>query len=159
MQKLGDDFISVTGDITVISEPTEDFEIHGTPVQEGPAALYTNGQTRIVYSASYCWTQYYCPASLTWDGTTNPTQASEWTKSDGCLLASSNGNYGTGHNSFFQSPDGTEVWTAFHATTNSEGACDDSRYTMVQRVGSNSDGTPNFGEAAPWTQVLEEPSS
>ncbi|CAG7948885.1 unnamed protein product [Penicillium nalgiovense] len=159
MQKLGDDFISVTGDITVISEPTEDFEIHGTPVQEGPAALYTNGQTRIVYSASYCWTQYYCLASLTWDGTTNPTQASAWTKSDGCLLDSGNGHYGTGHNTFFQSPDGTEVWAAFHATSNSEGACDDSRYTMVQPVGSNSDGTPNFGEAAPWTQVFKEPSA
>ncbi|KAL5363567.1 glycosyl hydrolase [Aspergillus floccosus] len=158
VQKLGDDFISLTGDITVISQPTEDFETHGTPVNEGPAALYMNGKTYIVYSASYCWTPYYCLAMLTWDGSTDPSKASAWSKSDGCLLSSANGHYGTGHNSFFQSPDGTETWTAYHATSNSAGACDNSRYTMVQPVGSNSDGTPSFGEAAPWTQVFAEPS-
>ncbi|KAF9891594.1 hypothetical protein FE257_003605 [Aspergillus nanangensis] len=158
LQQLGDDFVSLTGDITVISEPTEEFETHGTPVNEGPVALYVNGATQIVYSASYCWTPYYCLGLLTWDGSSDPRQASAWSKHDGCLLSSANGNYGTGHNSFFQSADGSETWIAYHATSNSSGACDDSRYTMVQPMIANSDGSLSFGEAATWEEVFEEPS-
>lgn len=68
-----------------------------------------------------------------------------WTKSDGCVLTSANGSYGAGHNSFFTSPDGNQTWTAFHATSNMAGACDDTRYAMVQPLTANDDGTPNFG--------------
>ncbi|KAB8227294.1 hypothetical protein ETB97_003199 [Aspergillus alliaceus] len=159
LQQLGSDYTSLTGDIYIISEPTEDFERHGTPVNEGPAALYLNGKTHIAYSASYCWTSYYCVGLLTWDGTTNPTSKSAWSKHDGCLLSSGNGNYGTGHNSFFQSPDASQTWIAYHATTNSGGACDDSRYTMVQEITSGANGFPDLGKAVAWTVELGEPSS
>ncbi|KAE8146055.1 glycosyl hydrolase [Aspergillus avenaceus] len=159
LQQLGSDYVSLTGDIYIISEPTEDFETHGTPVNEGPAALYMNGATYIAYSASYCWTSYYCVGLLTWDGTTKPTSKSAWSKHDGCLLSSANGNYGTGHNSFFQSPDSSETWIAYHATTSSSGACDDSRYTMIQKLPSGSNGVPDFGEAVAWTAEINEPSS
>lgn len=49
---------------------------------------------------------------------------------------------------FFQSPDGTEIWNVYHATSNSAGACDGSRYTMAQKVNWNANGTPNFGSPA-----------
>ncbi|KAI1440477.1 glycoside hydrolase family 43 protein [Annulohypoxylon stygium] len=145
-QKLGDDNISLTGSIGVISQPTNSWEQSGTPVNEGPAALYINGKTYIAYSANYCWTPDYCIATLEWDGSTDPLSASAWTKSDGCLFKGGvNGHYGTGHNAFFQSPDGSQTWNVYHATSNSAGACDDSRYTMVQLLNTNADGSLNFG--------------
>jgi GH43 family beta-xylosidase len=158
LQQLGADYVSLTGDIYVISQPTMDFEKHGTPVNEGPVALYFNGVTYIAYSASYCWTSYYCLGLLTWDGKTKPTSASAWSKHNGCVLSSANGNYGTGHNSFFQSPDNKQTWIAYHATNNSAGACDNSRYTMVQMLGAHSDGSPNFGTSLPFSHVFSEPS-
>lgn len=159
LQQLGSDYVSLTGDITVISQPTESWETNAYPVNEGPAALYFNGQTMISYSASYCWDAGYCLGLLTWDGATSPASAAAWTKSDGCVLSSGNGNYGTGHNSFFSGSVGTDWWIAYHATDNPEGACDDSRYTMIQEIGTASDGGPDFGTPVSFTVDLGEPAS
>lgn len=157
LQKLSDTYTSLTGSIYVISQPDQSWEKNGTPVNEGPAALYFGGKTYISYSASYCWTASYCLGTLTWDGVTAPTSASAWKKSSGCVLSSANGNYGTGHNSFFQSPDGSQTWITYHATSNSGGACDDTRYTMVQLLGTHSDGSPNFGTPVELSHVYSEP--
>ncbi|KKK25318.1 glycosyl hydrolase, family 43 [Aspergillus ochraceoroseus] len=159
LQQLGSDYVSLTGEIHVISQPTLPFEKNSHPVNEGPVALYFNGVTYIVYSASYCWSPDYCLGQLTWDGTSDPRTAAAWTKHNGCVLSSANGNYGTGHNSFFLSPDGTETWIAYHATSNSAGACDNSRYTMIQSIGKHTNGTPNFGKPAHWSHAYGEPSS
>ncbi|KUI52867.1 Extracellular exo-alpha-(1-_5)-L-arabinofuranosidase [Cytospora mali] len=158
IQKLSSSYTTLTGDIYVISQPTESFETNGTPVNEAPAALYFNGVTYISYAASYCWTADYCIGLLTWDGTTNPAEASAWSKHDGCVFSSANGNYGTASNGFFQSPDATQTWLVYHATSDSSGACDDTRYTMVQLLGSHSDGSPNFGEPVAFTHAYSEPS-
>lgn len=40
IQPLGSDYVSVTGSIAVISQPDESWERSGTPVNEGPFALY-----------------------------------------------------------------------------------------------------------------------
>ncbi|KAL4969932.1 glycoside hydrolase family 43 protein [Aspergillus stella-maris] len=159
LQQLGSDYISLTGSIYVISQPTLSFETYGTPVNEGPVALYYGGKTYIIYSASYCWTPNYCLGQLTWDGVTDPRNAGAWSKRNGCVFASANGNYGSGHNSFFQSPDGSQTWIAYHATSNSAGACDDSRYTMVQLVGTHSDGSPNLGSPVAFSHAYSEPST
>ncbi|KAL3477286.1 glycosyl hydrolase [Aspergillus californicus] len=159
LQQLGSDYTSLTGSIYVISQPTLSFETSGTPVNEGPVALYYGGVTYIIYSASYCWTPEYCLGQLTWDGSTDPRTAAAWTKRNGCVFSSANGNYGSGHNSFFQSPDGSQTWIAYHATSNSAGACDDSRYTMIQLLGTHSNGSPNFGAPVAWSHVYSEPLS
>ncbi|KAH6645915.1 glycosyl hydrolase family 43 protein [Truncatella angustata] len=158
LQKLGSDYVSVTGSVYTISQPTQSWETVSYPVNEGPAALYFGGKTYISYSASYCWSASYCLGLLTWDGTTAPTSASAWTKSSGCVFSSANGNYGTGHNGFFQSPDGTQTWIVYHATSNSAGACDNSRYTMAQLLGTHSDGSPNFGSPVAFSHAYSEPS-
>lgn len=149
----------MTGSIATISKPDETWEQSGTPVNEGPVALYYGGTTYIAYSANYCWTPDYCIGLLTWDGVSDPALAASWTKSDGCVFSSANGNYGTGHNSFFQSPDLTETWLVYHATSVSTGNCDDARYTMVQPLTANTDGSPNFGTPGAFTVEYSEPSS
>ena len=158
IRKLGADYVSA-GDLSIISEPDQAWEQSEVPVQEGPAALYFGGRTYIAYSANYCWTPEYCVALLEWDGSTDPAQRAAWTKSNGCVLKSANGNYGTGHNSFFQSPDGSETWITFHATSKAGGACDDSRYAMVQPLTANDDGTPDFGVAQGFSFEWPEPSA
>ncbi|KAI1102133.1 glycoside hydrolase family 43 protein [Jackrogersella minutella] len=158
LQKLGDDNTSLQGAIGLISQPTNAWEQSGTPVNEGPAALYIGGKTYIGYSANYCWTPDYCIATLEWDGTTDPLDVAAWTKSDGCLMKGGvNGHYGTGHNAFFKSPDGSQTWNVYHATSNSAGACNDSRYTMVQIVTTNTDGTVNLGTPVPFSFDSAEP--
>lgn len=60
--------------------------------------------------------------------------------------------------SFFQSPDGTEIWNVYHGTSNSGGTCSRSRYTMAQKVNWNADGTPNFGTPVARGVTLQGPS-
>jgi GH43 family beta-xylosidase len=158
IQQLGSDYVSLTGDIYVISQPTKSWEINGTPVNEAPAALYFGGTTYIYYSASYCWTANYCFGLLTWDGSTDPTDSSAWSKNDGCVSSSANGNYRIGSNGFFQSPDASQTWIVYHATEYTSGARNDSRYTMVQLLCTHSDGSPNFGSPVAWTHAYSEPS-
>ncbi|KAK7429960.1 hypothetical protein QQZ08_003582 [Neonectria magnoliae] len=157
LQKLNDDHVSLSGSISIISQPDQAWEKHSHPVNEGPAALYAGGKTMISYSASYCWSPNYCLGLLTWDGKTNPTKASAWTKSNGCLLSSGSGHYGTGHNSFFQGPSGNEWWIAYHATSKATGACDDSRYTMIQKISVGNNGAVSFGKPSSSSTNIAEP--
>jgi GH43 family beta-xylosidase len=76
----------------------------------------------------------------------------------GPVFSSANGNYGTGHNAFFASPDGTEMWNVYHATAVRTGACDGNRYTAAKRVEWKGDGTPEFGRAEAVGTVMGGPS-
>ncbi|CAI4218380.1 unnamed protein product [Parascedosporium putredinis] len=145
------------GAYKILSEPTLSWETVDTPVNEGAAAMYHGGKTFLAYSASFCWTSSYQLGLLTYKGSGDPTEASSWTKT-GPNFSSANGNYGTGHNGFFQSPDGTEIWNVYHATPNSAGACDGNRYTAAKKVNWNADGSPNFGTAERLGTIIAGPS-
>lgn len=54
---------TVSGSFTTISTPTHDWERSGAPVNEGPEILQRNGTTRLIYSASGCWTPTTSSAS------------------------------------------------------------------------------------------------
>ncbi|GME26068.1 Glycoside hydrolase family 43 [Neofusicoccum parvum] len=144
------------GTSVLISEPLEGWETVGAPVNEGPYVMEHSGTYFMTYSASYCWTTSYQLGLLTLTGA-DPLDRAAWTKS-GPLFSSANGNYGTAHNAFFASPDGTEIWNVYHATSNTGGSCDGNRYTMVDRVAWNEDGSPDFGTPSPLGEVLEGPS-
>jgi hypothetical protein len=130
-----------------ISWPTLAWEQVGSPdVNEGPEILQRNGKTFLIYSASYCGTPDYKLGMLTYTGT-NPLSASSWTKNPNPVFQknTAGGVYGPGHNGFFKSPNGTEDWIVYHATTNSAGNCGTGRTTRIQKFTWNADGTPNFG--------------
>lgn len=140
----------------IISEPEQPWETNAHPVNEGPFALYLNGVTYISYSASYCWSPTYCLGLLTWDGTTDPTDRAAWTKSNGCVMSTANGHFSTGHNSFLTI--GDDHWVVYHAVSNPNGGCDQTRYTMMQPLEVNDDGTPRFQTPAPFSQEFPDPS-
>ncbi|KAH8203329.1 hypothetical protein TruAng_002525 [Truncatella angustata] len=102
----------------IISEPDQAWEMNTTnsspssivAVNEGPHPLYHGGEIWLSYSASYCGTPNYALGLLHYAGG-DPLQASSWTKK-GPVFSQANGNYGTGHNCFFRSPDGKETWVS-----------------------------------------------
>jgi len=149
--------VALTGPARVLSEPTLPWERVRNPVNEGAAPLYRGNRTFLTYSASDCWTDSYQLGLLAYRGAGDPMLAASWVKS-GPVFSSANGNYGTGHNGFFTSPDGTEVWNVYHATTARSGACDGNRYTAAKKVGWNADGSPDFGRADAAGTVLVGPS-
>lgn len=145
-----------------ISRPTNPWETHIRPVNEGPYVLRHNGKLFVVFSVSACESPDYALAMLTYVGN-DPLDPAAWRKSTPLFTRSdANWVFGPGHNSFFSSPDGTEVWNAYHAVTSSDGSvrgnCGGERSTRVQKVNWNADGTPNFGTPAASWQSLALPS-
>ncbi|GIZ45650.1 hypothetical protein CKM354_000880700 [Cercospora kikuchii] len=147
---------TTTGEHKVLSEPAESWELVGEPVNEGPYALYNGNKTFIAFSGSYCGTPSYALGTLEWTGG-DPMDSANWVKT-GPHFTSANGEFGTGHNSFFTSPDGSETWNVYHSTPNSGGNCGDQRRANAVVVRWNEDGTPDFGVPPGYGQVLPGPS-
>ncbi|KAK4170922.1 family 43 putative glycoside hydrolase [Triangularia setosa] len=131
----------------VLSEPSLPWERVGSPVNDGATALYNGTKIWVGYSRSYCWTDSYQLGLLAYKGVGDPAEGSNWVKGRQPVFSSSEGNWGTGHNAFFTSPDGTETWNVYHATTNRTGNCDGNRYTAAKKVEWRADGTPDLGRA------------
>jgi GH43 family beta-xylosidase len=136
---------TVTGNRTLLTAPVHAWEREGSdPVNEGPAALYHDGRIFVTYSASQCADPGYKLGLLELTGS-NPLDAGAWWKSTTPVFQAANNAYGPAHNGFFTSPDGTENWLVYHATTNSNGSCWTDRTTRIQAFTWNANGLPNFG--------------
>ena len=137
---------------------------HIVYVNEGPQPLISpdGSLIHIVYSASGCWTPYYKLGCLTAPANSNLLDASSWTKSSKPLFAQSpeNGVYGTGHNSFFRSPDGTQDFILYHArdTQMDPIGKGDTRNPRCQQFTWTREGYPVFGVPEPRTKKLDKPS-
>jgi GH43 family beta-xylosidase len=150
---------TAAGSRRTLSSPTYNWETVGGAVNEGAEVLQRNGKTFIIFSASHCSTPEYKLGMLTYNGG-DPLNSSSWVKSPTPVFQRDNaaGVYGPGHNGFFKSPDGTEDWIVYHATTNPNGNCDMNRSTRAQKFTWNADGTPNFGTPVRLGVTLTAPS-
>lgn len=129
------------------------------PVAEGPQALYHNGKTFIVYSASDTGNYNYCSGMLTYDGKGDPLKKESWVKSGPFFQYSrANGVYGPGRATFTTSPDGKQSWIVYHAKT-TDNFTYDGRETRAQEFTWNADGTPDFGVPVSVETALSAPSS
>ncbi|MDE3165711.1 MAG: glycoside hydrolase family 43 protein [Acidobacteriota bacterium] len=129
-------------------------------VNEGPAVLVRNGRIFVTYSASGCWTDFYALGLLTANQGDGLLDAKAWRKSPLPVFWQSPaaGAYGTGHNSFFQSPDGREDWILYHANPQASQGCGGRRSPRAQRFTWNPDGTPDFGRPVKLGEPLAAPS-
>jgi GH43 family beta-xylosidase len=106
------------GDIHLLSKSDYDWEKGGCDgskrpfVNEGPFALYHNNKSYIIYSASGCWTDYYCLGLLTYKGG-DPLNKDNWEKLPRPILNNDSGFVGPGHASFIQDEEGGYCF--FHA--------------------------------------------
>ena len=130
-------------------------------VNEGPIFLEHDGQIFLIYSASGCWSEWYCLGMLKYVGpdTTkaNFVNPDNWVKSKKPLFSEGNGVYGVGHCSFFKSPDGTETWMAYHGMATPDAGVE-GRYAYIQKIDFDEDGTPVLGEPVARATALEVPS-
>lgn len=83
-----------------------------------------------------------------------------WTKSPQPVFQSSPADqiYGTGHNGFFKSPDGTEDWFIYQASTTPTDCCGSNRSAKTQKINRRADDTPDFRKFAPLCQNFQRPS-
>lgn len=141
---------TVSGPRVRLSSPQHAWECQGWPVNEGPQALQHNGQTFVVYSASGGSTPYYCLGMLS-NSSGDLLSAAAWKKSDAPVFQSYEGAdghvYGVGHNSFTNSPDGSD-WIVYHGKQAKISGWSD-RLPRAQKFTWNAEGTPDFGHPIP----------
>lgn len=115
-------------------------------IAEGAFFLQHGGRLFIIYSANGCWSDDYCLGVL--EHTGGPIcDASRWFKHEKPLFKKGNGVFGPGHASFFESPDGSEVWCAYHCLLKSNPDCTPvPRYTCVQKIAFDGQGYPVMTE-------------
>lgn len=148
---------TATGPLNLLSQPVEAWERIGQPVNEGPIPLQHDGRTWITYSASFCGTADYQLGTLEYLGG-DPVDSASWRKSNGPVFSQANGAFGTGHNDFFTSPDGTQTWNLYHANARADGGCGRERSARAQEVTWGADGEPDFGIPQATTTPLAVPS-
>jgi GH43 family beta-xylosidase len=141
-----------------LSEPTSEWEQKGWNVNEGPEFIKHNNKLHIIFSVSGCSTSDYALARLTCSNGDylNPLA---WTKSSAPVFKRSdeNGVWGTGHNSFTKSPDGSEDWIVYHAKSSQINTNSD-RDIRIQKFTWDSLDYPVFGEPLPINIALPGPS-
>lgn len=137
------------GDATLIADPEFGWEkgegsTRNYPVDEGPTALYHDGKTFVVFSASDTASPRYCLGLLTLTGS-DPMKRNNWKKTPHPVFEWSpqNSIYGPGRGTFAKAKDGT-MWLLYAAkSTDAPNAAH--REVRAQRFTWQKDGSPNFG--------------
>lgn len=139
---------TINGPRVMISKPDLAWEKAGGPpyINEGQAILKKDGQIHIAYSGAGSWTPDYSIGLLTLEKGADPLDASKWSKAIEPLMTRDDeaNVYGPGHNSFVTSPDGSETFIVYHATTGINDGWSNRR-ARAQRVEWNEAGHPSFG--------------
>jgi GH43 family beta-xylosidase len=155
------DPLTISGPRVLLSKPDLEWERAGGPpyINEGQAILKKNGRTFLFYSGAGSWTPFYSIGMLTLEPGADPLVPGNWKKAEQPLLTMNDeaGVYGPGHNSFTTSPDGTEDWIVYHATSGiSDGW--NNRKARAQKVLWSDDGMPSFGPALSLDSAIEAPA-
>ena len=116
----------------------------------------------IYYSASGCWSPYYCVGMLTADADADLLNPASWHKADKPVFCSSpqDSIWGPGSVSFVPSPDETEWYVLYHARPIPNGITggDESRSIRMQKVGWDENGMPVLGSPVRLDTLLPKPS-
>ena len=113
-------------------------------IVEGAFFLKEKDRLFIIYSANGCWSDDYCLGVLEHTGG-SLCDAANWKKHDKPLFVHGNGVFGPGHATFFRSPDGSEVWCAYHGMKeHNETVTPAPRFFNIQPVYFDSTGYPKM---------------
>lgn len=156
-EKIGDLKPRVPSEANPGADPARPIHVD---VNEGPEFLRHGDRLFLIYSAGGCWTDYYSLGMLTASASSNVLDPASWKKSPAPVfwLSPAAHAYGTGHNSFFQSPDGKEDWILYHANAESGEGCGRHRAPRAQPFTWKPDGTPDFGRPVPAGTPIPAPS-
>ena len=127
-------------------------------IVEGGFFVENNGRLFLIYSANGCWSDDYCLGLLEHKGG-KICDAANWIKHPYPIFTKGNGVYGPGHASFFRSPDGTELWCAYHCLKeHNENATVAPRYMNIQKVSFDEDGFPVMSAPVGYETDIPYPS-
>ncbi|MBP3308734.1 MAG: family 43 glycosylhydrolase [Clostridia bacterium] len=127
-------------------------------IVEGGFFLKRGERLFLIYSANGCWSDDYCLGVLEHTGGAI-CDAGNWIKHKTPLFTKGGGVFGPGHASFFTSPDGTEVFCAYHAMKHHNAdATPAERYFNIQRIDFDECGFPVMGEPTGYGVPLKSPS-
>ena len=156
------DPLTFTDKVAEVSAPSLSWEFaegySDYPINEGAFFVKKGKRLFIIYSANGCWSDDYCLGVLEHIGG-EIYDAKNWKKYEKPLFTKGNGVYGVGHASFFLSPDGKELWCAYHCLSHSNPkreAID--RYTCIQKINFDKDNYPVMGEPVGVDALLASPS-
>ncbi len=125
---------------------------------EGAFFLESGDRLFLIYSVNGFWTVHYALGVLEYIGG-DLCSPESWKKHPEPLLSYGNGVYGPGHASFFHSPDGTEVWCAYHGMRNPNKTVDYvPRYCHLQKVEFDESGYPIMGKPVGYGKATPPPS-
>ncbi len=140
----------------LLSVPEFDWEIRGLWVNEGPSVLVREGRVFLTYSGAATGIDY-AMGVLTASVDADLLDPASWRKSRDPVFVSApeHGQYGPGHNSFTQTPEG-EVVLVYHARTYTEitgnPLYDPNRHARAQVLPFDDDGNPVWGVPVPDTR-------
>lgn len=146
-----------------ISRPKFDWELAegyrgGNAINEGAFFLERGNRKFIIYSANGCWSDDYCLGVLEYTGG-EVCDAKNWKKHPDPLFVKGNGIFGVGHASFFNSPDNSEVWCAYHCLLKSNPQLTETdRFVFVQKIDFDKNDYPVMGNPVCAGEKLPSPS-
>ncbi len=133
-------------------------------VNEAPQYFHSKDEKTLIiyYSASGCWSPYYCVGMLTADAESDLLDPTSWTKSSLPVFKQDpeNNIYGPGSFSFVPSPDGTEWYLLYHARSIPNGVTGgpEDRNPRLQKIGWDANGMPDLGSPVRIDTPLPKPS-
>ncbi len=133
----------LTSEPVLLSRPLYGWEnVEGTINNEGPYAFIKNGKVYLTYSGGSANAYTYALGLLTADISQDLLDVNVWNKSITPVLTfySVKGEYGPGHNSFFEDEYG-QLMIAYHGETDIK---EHLRCDGIRRVHFRQDGTPYF---------------
>jgi GH43 family beta-xylosidase len=137
---ISDDWTKLTSEPKKLISPEQDWELQSGPEwlwNEGPWMHKNNGKYYLFFSANYFAKKEYSIGYAVSDSPTGPFVKYE---KNPILFTEADELSGAGNNSIFKSPDGKELFTAYHMhTIPSIGGGD--RYLNIDRIGFRKDGT------------------
>lgn len=136
--ELAPDFKSVIGEPVLLTTPDVTWELAsgGTLWNEGPCVFERNGIYYLMYSGGFYGNNTYSVGCAESDSPLGPFKKyknNPVLKGDGKYVS------GSGHNSYFMSPDGTEMYAVYHSHTNpAEGG--GNRQLCIDKITFDEDG-------------------
>lgn len=133
-------------------------------VNEAPQYFHSKDKKTLIvyYSASGCWSPYYCVGMLTADAESDLLDPASWTKSPVPVFKQDpeNNIYGPGSFSFIPSPDGTEWYLLYHARSVPNGVTGgpENSNPRLQKISWDANGMPDLGLPAHIKTSFPKPS-
>ncbi len=132
--------------------------VGGSMINEGAFFVKSKGRLFIIYSGNGCWSDDYCLGVLEYKGG-SLCSADSWIKHPEPLFVHGDDTFGPGHASFFKSPDGSELWCAYHVMLEHNEKCVCvPRYFCIQKIEFDESGYPLMGKVPALSTIHTSPS-